>query len=279
MISIGTGALRVTERPATAPVIVDAAGDTLFEVSNPFEAIGSVTFNGNAGDSGAGWSVGFVQAQWIETNWGDYRGLTQADGSSFLQRARPPSRPRQACIDNSNPGDRFYALPSEGPDPPTDGGAALPFSVDLPARPSFPLTVQVLHRDLPSDSYACIRTNGVTGQPNFLREAQVELSFCAALVVRGPGGLLRFVKGIYWNVNWQAAFRYQEASATMFVTPKPAGMRGNVGKIFDGRPQDVRFLTVLTTRQATNCTRLANNAANFPIVRERRGWATFDVTV
>ena len=50
-----------------------------------------------------------IQAQWIETNWGYYRGQHNSDGSLFVQRARPPARPAQACRDTVGPvGDIFY---------------------------------------------------------------------------------------------------------------------------------------------------------------------------
>ena len=75
-----------------------SATNATFSLANPIEAIGSVTFHGSAGDSAAGWTIGFVQAQWVETNWGVYRGAAPSDGSVFVQRARPPSRPHQACF-------------------------------------------------------------------------------------------------------------------------------------------------------------------------------------
>lgn len=59
-----------------------------FSLNRRLEAIGTVTFDGKPGDSAAGWQVGFVQAQWIETNWGMCRGAHDHNGSLLLQRYR-----------------------------------------------------------------------------------------------------------------------------------------------------------------------------------------------
>lgn len=114
MISIAASDIRITKRPALAPAGPNQAGNGVsFSLAQEIEAVGSVTFAGRAGDSGAGWSVGFLQAEWVETNWGVYRGDTVADGSVFVQRARPPARPKQACLDADSPTDLFYGLPSD----------------------------------------------------------------------------------------------------------------------------------------------------------------------
>ncbi len=55
-----------------------------------------VRVNGGATDTLAGWTFGIIQVQWIETNWGHYKGQAKTDGSIFLQRARRrggPTRP------------------------------------------------------------------------------------------------------------------------------------------------------------------------------------------
>src|SRR5262245_51967466 len=91
---------------------------------------GAVRFNGDAADVRDDWVVGWVQAQWIETNWANYRGQFDNHGSIFIQRARPPARPRQGCRDTSGPVADIFTDP-------TDPREFQP----LPAATPFPLTV------------------------------------------------------------------------------------------------------------------------------------------
>ena len=247
-----------------------------FSLANPIEAIGSVTFHGSAGDSAAGWTIGFVQTQWVETNWGIYRGAAPSDGSVFVQRARPPSRPHQACFDSSG-GPLFYGALTDPLSAPIGGGAALPFVRALPPHATFPLTIDVIHRDYPGDSYLLSRTNSHTHRPNRLQEVQLEFSFCVALIVRSPGNGLRLLKALYWNVNWQDRFHQAGPTHATVATPRLGGNMCNVGGIIEGRPTDPRFISVLTKPQATTCNAVAGHAAAHPNLKEVTGWPEFDV--
>lgn len=281
MITIAASTFTITRRPLIAPVLATVQNGQQganFSLSSGIEAVGTVTLNGAAGDSGAGWNVGFLQAQWIETNWLAYRGLTQAAGSVFVQRARPPARPRQACFDCLIAGSPFYGT---GASPatvvPATGGAALPFVAPLPANPAFPLTISVIHADFPGDFAAFSRRNGRTGQMNFLSEVQLEFHFCISLVVREPGGQLHFLQNLFWNVHWQNAFKFANAAANPAITVVAAGTAANVGHVIAGRINDGRFLPVLTTPQATNCNAIAAAAEQRPNTTEAAGWPLFDV--
>jgi hypothetical protein len=292
MITIASSGFRLTQRPAISAV-TSGSGFANFNLSSSLEGIGTVVLHGAAGDSAAGWQVGFFQAQWIETNWGEYRGLSKTDGSVFVQRARPPARPRQACFDCIQVGGRFYGTgSSSATSTPATGGAALPFVDTLAAGSVLPLTVQVLHRDTPADSFPLSRLNTKTRQQNFLHAAQLEFAFCMSLVVREPAGRLHFLQNLYWNVNWQSTFRFASATAAPTITPVAAGTSANVGRLIPGRPTDKRFLTVLTTAQTTNCNAVfrAATAATAPPatlpatpltnpnIRETTAWQNFDVT-
>ena len=73
---------------------------TLFaDVERPMKILGQCKITGASGDNPAGRTLGFIQLQWIETNWGYYQGEKDIHGSSFLQRGRPPARPAQGCRD------------------------------------------------------------------------------------------------------------------------------------------------------------------------------------
>lgn len=278
MISVASSSIRITSRPRSAPIVNTPTGlEAYFSLAVELEAIGSVTFTGRPGDAGTGWTVGFVQAQWIETNWAVYRGEAEADGSVFVQRGRPPARARQACIDSAAAAEPFYGLTTLAPMVPLSGvGPALPFVATLPATPAFPATVNVLHIDAPADSYPFERINSLTGKTNVLRSAQLEFAFCTMLVVRPPSGPAQFLRGFYWNVNWQADFRIHH-STQMLSQLVTGGNSCNVGAIFTGAPRDNRFGPVLSQPQTMTCNDMMDASRQSPNVREERGWPLFDV--
>ncbi|WP_425230465.1 hypothetical protein [Sphingomonas sp.] len=280
MLRITSSSLRINSVPHNAPTSFAPSTTTglaaRFSLNRRLEAIGSITIAGSAGDSTAGWAAGFVQAQWIETNWGFYSGAHDHDGSSFLQRARPPSRPHQACFDNATAGQPFYANSTEPPQVPAGGHTLLPFVQPLPPSPTFPLTLNVFHADNPGDTYDLSRTNTQTGQINLLSEVQLEFAFCAVMVVREPSGRRHFLKGFYWNANWQDSFHTTSANASV-ATRIVKGTHCAVGDIFDGQPQDRRFAHIFTQPQASNCNIVAGQAAAHPNIREEPRWHLFDV--
>lgn len=89
----GSAKINIGRRPsALAPEVNPTGhrGEAVFR-SQPMMATGQVQLRGGSGDSPNGWVLGFVQAQWIETNWVYYRGQQNDHGSLFLQRGRPDS--------------------------------------------------------------------------------------------------------------------------------------------------------------------------------------------
>jgi len=263
----GSAAMAVTTRPGVQAPVVSATAVRF--PSSTIRCSGRVQFNGAAADSGDGWLVGWIQAQWIETNWGYYRGQSNADGSAFHQLARPPARPSQACRDTVGPvADIFYAT-SAGLRSAVPGGGV------------YPKTVNVVFRDTPADAYDISFTNTLTGKPNFLREVQLEFHFCTILVVRDPANVFHQLKHIYWNMHWQYRFTptaFPPGPGTLNATPIAAGIGGNVSRVFDGAATDKRFAGVLTSVQANSCNQLATDAGNSPNIRQSRVWDNFDVT-
>lgn len=59
-------------------------GNAHFEFSSSIEATGSVTLTGS--QPAAGWALGFIQVEWVDTNWLYYRGRQNNHGSIFFQR-------------------------------------------------------------------------------------------------------------------------------------------------------------------------------------------------
>jgi hypothetical protein len=258
--------INITSRPGVSAPVVGATNVQF--PSQTIQATGQVSFNGLPADPTAGWLVGWIQAQWIETNWGYFRGQFNNHGSVFHQRARPPARPAQACRDTVGPvSDIFYS---------TSAG----LRASLTAGAPFPQTVSVVFRDTPSEIYPISVNNSLTGKPNFLREVQLEFHFCTILVVRDPAGNFHQLKHFYWNMHWQYRFTptaFPPSGPSLTVTPITAGIGGNVSRVFSGAATDRRFAGVLTSAQTNSCNVVANNASTSPNVRESRVWDNFDV--
>ena len=274
--------------PALAPVKIQAApapGVVAFSCSRFLEYVGDITFSDEKHRPGITWQVGFVQAEYIETNWGFYRGFRQTDGSVFVQRGRPPARPRQACNDSLFPGSPFSMTGNPHPfQTPSTGGPPLPLiGSSTPNSPGN--TIRIFGFDGPDDSYDLTRTNATAKNAiNTLFEAQLEFLFCTALIGRSSAGDLRFLKHFYWNVRWQTQLNPAPIAGGI-PTPNPPGKGNgtNVGPIIDGEPTDGRFLPLLKYPQSTNCNTLAGNAGaailkpGSPNVRERSDWSLVDV--
>ncbi|HEX3876426.1 MAG TPA: hypothetical protein VHW24_05540 [Bryobacteraceae bacterium] len=273
-IQAGSAKIEITARPKVNPPAV--LGRLMAYSASPIQATGEVMLLGEAGDSVAGWSLGFVQVQWIETNWALYRGETIRDGSIFVQRARPPARPNQACcdcVDGSPPELLFYsANPSDGE------------SVIAPVDAPFPLKLTVSHYDEPSDLLNLVEANEgpASGKPkpNFLAESQMEFHFCTILSLREPSGVFHHLQFFYWNVHWQAQFRpasFNDPPDKFKIDVIPAGSSASVGPVYDGAPGDARFAGILTAPPSVSCNQMATTEINAPNRHVAPVWQNFDV--
>jgi hypothetical protein len=266
----------MTQHPTVNHPVV--SGSTMYFTGGNIAATGEVTLNGSAGDDASGWTAGFIQAQWVETNWCSYRGRNNSDGSIFIQRGRPPARIAQACrdcVDTSPVNDIFYsAFPAHGV-----------IARGRPAGSAFPQRLTFRFDDTPAESCNLIETNSLTGQPNYLAEVQLEFFFCTVLSVRDPNRVFHHLASFYWNQRWQATFRPLTfgVAPTFQITPVAAGTGANTGPIIRGTPTDNRFTGVLTSLQSRSCNdvfraaRAAVAAAGAANRHESRMWTSFDV--
>jgi hypothetical protein len=273
-IKPGSAKIVVTTRPSVnAPVV---SGASMSYTGTPIRATGEVTLLGSPGDSAAGWTVGFVQVQWIETNWCYYRGQTANDGSIFIQRARPPARPNQACcdcVDGSPPSRLFYSVtPGDGEIATGAAGAV------------FPLKLTVSHFDRPADAVNLVEVNAhpASGlaKPNFLAESQMEFHFCTILSVREPAGAFHHLQSFYWNVHWEATFQpvnFTNPPSSFRINVVRAGSSANVGNIIQGTPTDRRFIGILNSVPTESCNQVATKEVTGPNRHEAPIWKNFDV--
>ena len=104
-----------------------SGGNANFAPNPPMHVEGEVGFNGAATDPIVGWQVGWIQAQWVETNWGNYKGQASRR-RQHVPAARPSSRrAAQGCRDTSglvgttftDPTDPKEFQPLTGPFPKT----------------------------------------------------------------------------------------------------------------------------------------------------------------
>jgi hypothetical protein len=249
---------------------------------------GQVTFSGDPGDTLTGWTVGFIQVKWITTNWMYYRGQTNADGSLLLQFARPPARLVQGCRDTTSRGTAAQIWDALSP-------LAQPTDVFTAAGQRITASTGV-DLDSPHTFSPMVETNITTGQPNYLREGQLESHFCTVLSVQDPAGNFHHLVSFYWNVHWQARFQprdFTDLTRPWFVTSVGGSFANGVhlSHFIQGTPTDPRIAPLLTTpitrvfpgigslNDGTNCNNLLDLADTNVIRRESRVWANFDVRI
>jgi hypothetical protein len=270
----GSAKITVTTRPNVQTPTINAASSISNWSSDPIRCTGEVSITGSAGDSPVGWTLGFIQAQWIETNWMYYRGRANNHGSLFLQRARPPARPAQACRDSVGPAAGIWYNTAD--------------NRTITANAPFPIKLTARFYDRPSETSNLQENNTLTGQPNYLREGQLEFHFCTVLALREPGGTGAFhqLLHLYWNLHWQARFQpsnFANLAAPWTVTKVAAGSAANMGRVINGRTNDRRFNAMITGPATQNCNQIFQAAIaavaspTSPNRHQSRVWANFDV--
>jgi hypothetical protein len=268
--------ISVTTKPTVKTPVV--SGLAMSFTGGNIAATGEVSLSGAAGDNASGWTAGFIQAQWIETNWVYYRGQHNDDGSLFIQRGRAPARANQACrdcVDASPLNDIFYSTVAAHGE--TASGSA--------AGTAFPQKLSFRHFDQPSETCNLVETNTLTSKPNYLAEAQLEFFFCTILSVRDPAKVFHHLASFYWNQRWQATFHPTSfgVTPTFRVSTVAAGTGAAVGHVIQGTPSDKRFTSVLTSTQSQSCNqvfraaRTAVSAATSTNRHQSKVWASFDV--
>ncbi|MCL2713884.1 MAG: hypothetical protein FWD68_04650 [Alphaproteobacteria bacterium] len=249
--------------------------------SNLVQFEGHVTLTGHIDRRLAtDWTVGFVQVQWMETNWYSYRGLQNSDGSLLIQRGRLPARPPEPCLDCKHtpaPGDFFV----------TRVGTEAVKSYD---GPNFPKRIDVVYRDDPKDECNLVERNSITNRPNYLSAAQLELFFCTILSVRDPQHEFHHLAAVYWNVRWEATFQPQvpngshdpdQSIPAFHVIPIGSGTRASVGPVAmigrgSGFP-DPRVERAFHRTERSCNTMMEEALQNPQNRRESPVWTTFDV--
>jgi hypothetical protein len=253
-------------------------GDSLVfaDVERPITITGQCKITGASDDKPAGWTLGFIQLQWVETNWAYYQGEKNTGGSCLVRRDRPPARSVQGCRDTLRQGAILFDN-----DPGRDRAVA--------GSGPLPLTLRATLSDPPNDFWPLTRRNALKGTTNFLREAQLEFHFCTILALMDPDprrqaralldleNAFQYLKHVFWNVHWQAKFmptNFADVAARWTITPSGGALGNtvNVSRVFDGGPTDARFKGIGAAFLATNCLKAEQDAHKSPNVTESAIW-------
>ena len=102
----GSASVKITTKPG---VKTPEKYSTDMEFNSvAIEATGECQLTGVEGDNAAGWTLGFIQVQFLETNWGYYRGAVDADGSAYINRGSSKLRGATHCRDTKTKGEVWF---------------------------------------------------------------------------------------------------------------------------------------------------------------------------
>jgi hypothetical protein len=204
--------------------------------SPTINANASMRLKGTAGESVAGWTLGFIQLKYIGTNHSRYRGATVRDGSVLVTHSN-----KILCRDTDIGSTEVWydSLKSGGTTGPA-GTNKLAAGTAIPAAGFLDVPAHLF--DQPDRWWASVEPNTVVhGHPdNFLHYAVVELLFCTMLVAQEPGGKFHMLKHFYWNVIWEHTFKRDGTGKV--VLDKPIRLQQNVQRpAHTGNPGDAKF--------------------------------------
>lgn len=281
MISIVSSTLKIIAQPRLAPTDVTAFNRCHLHLIGSLVAIGTVTFDGDPHENLEDWSVGFLQASYINENWAEYRGHSESDGSSFYEFGRPPALLSAACFDSNisqspyyHPLDKKLGQHFHGAYSALYAGAGEEYNARSLkyAVHKFPYTQRLVHFDVPSTIFPLIRVNSLTGETNHLVEVRDESDYVTVLAVRGPNSRLEMLRGFYWRIAWHNTFT-SDSDGNFTVVPPPFSGPVILDS-FVGAPGDQRFRDALTRPQPINCNLMAKIARSTR-AQEHRDWAPF----
>jgi hypothetical protein len=264
----------------------DAEGNTISP--HCVRANASVVVNGDAVDTTLdGWTFGFIQVEWIETNRAEYHGEKNEDGSALLRLDRPPFRRELACRDtpDDNTGNQlFYDWQF--------------VNFPAPVKVTFPHTIRVDGwNDSPQHYYPLQVFNTKRRKWNFLHEVQIEFHFLTVFSALSPTRVITHLAHFFWYLHWQVRFQPPSfVDRTNLVTPADFanaalqwpftlvdGKKGNnfeVSPTFRGAPvarthREQAMVRLLDPKvhTAQSCNAIGN--APLPPLREELVWVDF----
>jgi hypothetical protein len=224
--------------PGVKPTVTPDAGPPVgFDFNSPtIDANGAMRLTGTAGESIAGWTLGFIQLKYIGTNHSRYRGATVRQGSMLITRSN-----KVLCRDTLGDGTEVWydGLTTGGTTGPT-GTNKLAAGTVIPAAGFLDVPAHLF--DQPHRWWASVEKNTVVsgGPNNFLHYSVAELLFCTMLVAQEPGGKFHILKHFYWNVIWEHTFKVDGSGSV--VLDKAVRLQHNMQRpAHSGSPNDPKF--------------------------------------
>jgi hypothetical protein len=190
--------------PGVPPSVTQDAGPWVgFDFNSPtIDAYGSMRLTGTAGESVAGWTLGFIQLKYIGTNYARYRGATDRNGSILITGSN-----QILCRDTDvGSTEVWYDSLNSGGTTGPNGTNKLAVGTVIP--PTGFLDVPAHLFDQPNRSWqSIVKNTSVSGHPNnFLYHTDIGLAFCTMLVARDPGNKFHMLMHFYWNIRWEQMF-------------------------------------------------------------------------
>lgn len=226
---------------------------------------GQVAFQGSPGESVAGWKIGFIQLKYNTTDWADYRGSTNADGSIFAAMDRPPARTQNLCLDCGPNYRPFYdpELPMSSPNASWSTDRTIVFAQGMVIPERGPLEMTVIHSDAPGREIEIALPNTKFNPPrdNYIRSLESRAAFITLLTAQDPQGRYHFIKHMYWNVIWRAHFRWDAAERRLEKTDESGGVNYQ-SRARSGIPDDDRFAPSLRGTTPASSLQLCNPLIN-----------------
>lgn len=250
--------------PAKDRPVADAAIIFNRDADEGFTAIGKATLQADRDGELTGYTLGWIQMQLMETNWGVYRGKAEKDGSllgNFGWNSKYP-----ICRDvDSDPKAILY-------DATYDADAKNGNRFTVPGGVGKRIELVCEFRDFPDWPFPVSVTNNKTNKENYLEEALVELYFCTVLTLRSPDQKkFEHLKHVYWGIGWHCKFTLPDAKGVPgmnLVSGYSAPGRGC--KVLDKGPKDVRVTDKLTATEVSVCNARMKERGAAPDQREER---------
>ncbi|HTT17904.1 MAG TPA: hypothetical protein VMG82_03100 [Candidatus Sulfotelmatobacter sp.] len=226
------------ELPGVPPSVTPDAGPWVgFDFNSPtIDAFGSIRLTGTAGESVAGWTLGFIQLKYIGTNYARYRGATDRDGSILITGSN-----QVVCRDTDiGSVEVWYDSLNSGGTTGPNGTNKLPAGTIIPATGFLDVPAHLF--DQPSRTWqSIVKNTSVPGHPNnFLHHADIGLAFCTMLVARDPANKFHMLMHFYWNVRWEQMFAVDGTGKV--VAGRTVHLQHNIQRpVHTGNPMDRRF--------------------------------------
>jgi hypothetical protein len=240
------------------------AGEMVFD-TNLVVFNGSVTLRADAGDNVGGTTLGWIQIEFAETNWGIYMGAADNDGSCLERR----DSNFQPCRDTSQRGGIFFDGSARGLDQ-----FSIPPGTIVPSNsPSQTFPMAVTFKDAPDIGFMLQNSNHLTHKMNFLKEVLVEMKFCTVLTLRWPNNDFKPLRHIFWSVKYHYFCLRAEGAARWATQPIQPSV--TVGQNLPGAPT-TSWASQLTDRHAANCLAVSGAVMQQPAKTFQPHWFDFN---